>query len=158
MLEKTLESPLDCKEIQPVHPKGNQSWIFIGRTGAEAEALIFGHLMQRTDSLEKTLMLGRIQGRREGNDRGWDGWMVSLIQWTWVWTNPGDCKGQGSLAWGSSWRLQRVRQNWAAKHSTTQPELILLCMSSCCVFQRLGRWLFPWFWRDMMRTRLAPYL
>ena len=62
VLEKTLESPLDCKEIQPVHPKGNQSWIFIGRTHAEAETPIFGHLMWRTDSLEKTLRLGKIKG------------------------------------------------------------------------------------------------
>ena len=64
MLEKTLESPLDCKEIQPVHPKGDQSWMFIGRTDAEAETQYFGHLMQSTDSLEKTLMLGKIEGRR----------------------------------------------------------------------------------------------
>ena len=64
MLEKTLESPLDCKEIQPVHPKGDQSWVFIGRTDAEAETPVFGHLMQRADSLEKTLMLGGIEGRR----------------------------------------------------------------------------------------------
>ena len=60
VLEKTLESPLDCKEIQPVHPKGDQSWVFIGRTDAE----YFGHLMRRVDSLEKTLMLGGIGGRR----------------------------------------------------------------------------------------------
>ena len=64
VLEKTLESPLDCKEIQPVHPKGDQSWVFIGRSDAEAETPIFGHLMQRVDSLEKTLMLGGIGGRR----------------------------------------------------------------------------------------------
>ena len=64
MLEKTLESPLDCKEIQPVHPKGNKSGIFIGRTDVEAETPILGHLMQRTDSFEKTLMLGKIEGRR----------------------------------------------------------------------------------------------
>ena len=64
LLEKTLESPLDFKEIQRVHPKGNQSWIFIGRTDAEAETPILGHLMWRTDSLEKTLMLGKIEGRR----------------------------------------------------------------------------------------------
>ena len=64
VLEKTLESPLDCKEIQPVHPKGNQSWIFIGRTDAEAETPILCHLMGRTDSLKKTLMLGKIEGRR----------------------------------------------------------------------------------------------
>ena len=56
---------MDCKEIQPVHSKGNQSWVFIGTTDAEAEAAILtGHLMQRTDSLEKTLMLGKIEGRR----------------------------------------------------------------------------------------------
>ena len=64
VLEKTLESPLDCKEIQPVHPKGDQCWVFFGRTDAEAETPIFGHLMQRVDSLEKTLMLGGIGGRR----------------------------------------------------------------------------------------------
>ena len=64
VLEKTLESPLDCKEIQPVHPKGDQSWVFIGRTNVEAETPIFCHMMRRTDSLEKTLMLGKIEGRR----------------------------------------------------------------------------------------------
>ena len=68
VLEKTLESPLDCKEIKPVNPKGNQSWIFIGRTDAEAKAPILWPLMRRTDSFEKTLMLGKIEGRRR---RGW---------------------------------------------------------------------------------------
>ena len=63
-MEKTLESPLDCKEIQPVHPKGNQYRAFIGRTNVEAETPIFGHVMQRADSFEKTLMLGKIEGRR----------------------------------------------------------------------------------------------
>ena len=64
VLEKTLESPLDCKEIQPVHPKGDQSWVFIGKTDADAKILILYHLMGRVDSLEKTLMLGGIGGRR----------------------------------------------------------------------------------------------
>ena len=64
VLEKTLESPLDCKEIQPVHSKGDQPWVFIGRTDTEAETPILGHVMQRVDSLEKTLMLGGIVGRR----------------------------------------------------------------------------------------------
>ena len=73
VLEKTLESPLDCKEIQPVHPKGDQSWVFIGRTDVEAETLIlwplmWKTLMRRADSFEKTLMLGKIEGRRR---RGW---------------------------------------------------------------------------------------
>ena len=64
VLEKTLESPLNCKEIQPVHPKWNQSWIIIGKTDVEAESPIFGHLMWRTDSFEKTLLLGKTEGRR----------------------------------------------------------------------------------------------
>ena len=89
VLKKTLESPLDNKEIQPVHPKGDQSWIFIGRTEAEAEALILWPLMWRADSLEKTLILGKIGGRGEGGNRGWDGWMASPTQGTWVWANSG---------------------------------------------------------------------
>ena len=64
VLEKTLESPLDCKEIQPVYTKGDQSWVFIGRTMLKLKLQYFGHLMQRVDSLEKTLMLGGIGGRR----------------------------------------------------------------------------------------------
>ena len=64
VLEKTLESPLDCKEIQAVHPEGDQSWAFIGRTDAEAETPILGHLMRRTDSFEKTMVLGKIEDRR----------------------------------------------------------------------------------------------
>ena len=68
VLEKTLESPMDCKEIQPVHSKGDQPWVFFGRNDAEAELQYFGDLMWRVDSLEKTLMLGGIGGRRK---RGW---------------------------------------------------------------------------------------
>ena len=64
VLEKTLESPLDCKGIQPIHCEGDQPWDFFGRNEAKAETLYFGHLMGRVDSLEKTLMLGRIGGRR----------------------------------------------------------------------------------------------
>ena len=64
VLEKTLESPLDCKEIQPVHSKGDQSWVFVGRPKAKAETQYFGHLMGRGDSFEKTLMLGGTGGRR----------------------------------------------------------------------------------------------
>ena len=70
MLEKTLESPLDCKEIQPVHPEGDQSWVFIGRTGVKLKPQYFGYLMQRADSLKKSLMLVKIEGkRRRGRPR-----------------------------------------------------------------------------------------
>ena len=65
VLEKTLESPWDCKKIQPVHPRGDRSCVFIGRTDAETETpILFGHLMWRADSFEKTLILGKIEGRR----------------------------------------------------------------------------------------------
>ena len=64
MLEKTLENPLDCKEIQPFHPKGNQSWCSLKELRLKLKLQYFCHLMQRVDSLEKTLMLGRIMGRR----------------------------------------------------------------------------------------------
>jgi len=64
VLEKTLESPLDCKEIQPVHPKGDQSWVFTGGMMLKLKFQYFGHLMRRVDSLEKTLILGGIAGRR----------------------------------------------------------------------------------------------
>ena len=64
VLEKTLESLLDCKGIQPVHPKGDQSWVFIGRMMLRLKFQYCGHLMQRVDSLEKTLMVGGVGGRR----------------------------------------------------------------------------------------------
>ena len=89
VLEKTLENPLDCKEIQPIHPKGNKSWIFTGRTDDEVKLQYFSHLMRRADSLEKTLMLGKIEGRRR---RGWQRirWlMASPTWWMWVWASFG---------------------------------------------------------------------
>ena len=80
VLEKTLESPLDFKEIQPVHPKGDQSWVFIGRTMLKLKLEYFGHLMQRVDSLEKTLMLGGIGGRRRrGRQRM--RWLDGITNW-----------------------------------------------------------------------------
>ena len=82
MLEKTPESPLDYKEIKPVHPKGDQSWVFIGRTDVEAETPILWPPHARVDSLEKTLMLEGLGAGGEGDDRGWDGWMASPTQWT----------------------------------------------------------------------------
>ena len=91
--------------FQSVHLKGNQSWIFIVRNDAEAETPI---LMQRADSLEKTLILGV----REGNNRGWDGWVASLTQWTWVWASSGSwwCTGKPGLL--QSMESQTVGHDW----------------------------------------------
>ena len=113
VLEKTLESHLDCKEIQPVHPKGDQSCMFIGRTDAEAETLI---LWRRVDSLEKTLTLGKI----EGDDRGWDGWMASTTRWTWVWARSGSWWWTGKPGMLQSVGLQKVVHDWVTelKHWT----------------------------------------
>ena len=120
VLEKTLESPLDCKKIQPVHPKGNQSWVFIGRKlMLKVKLQYFGYLMWRADSFEKTLMLGGIGGRRRRDDRGWDAWMASLTQWIWVWVDSGSWwwTGRPCMLW---FVLPRVGHNWATEMNWTE--------------------------------------
>ena len=92
-LEKTLESPLDCKEIQPVLSKGDQSWVFFGRTDAKAEIPILWPFEELTHAeLTHWKRLWSWEGLGaggEGDDRGWDGWMASLTLWMWVWVNSG---------------------------------------------------------------------
>ena len=88
ILEKTLESPLDCKEIQLVHLKRDQSWVFIGRTDAEAETPVLWPPHAKSWLIGKYPDAGRVWGQeREGDDRRWDGWNASPIRWTWVWVN-----------------------------------------------------------------------
>ena len=101
VLEKTLESPLDCKEIQPVHSKENQSWIFIGRTDVEAEAPIFWPPHVKNWLTGKDPERSKAGG--EGDDRGWDGWMASPTQWTWVWVNSRSWRWTGRLVCCSPW-------------------------------------------------------
>ena len=95
VLEKTSESPLDCKEIQPVHPKRDQSWVFIGRTDAETETPILWPLDELTH-LKRPWCWERLKAGREGNNKGGDGWMASPTRWTWVWAAPGAGDEQGS--------------------------------------------------------------
>ena len=85
VLEKTLESILDCKEIKPINPKGNQPLIFIGRTDAEAPILWSPDAKSRLTG--KDWRQGRLTAGGEGDNRGWDGWMSSLARWTWVWAS-----------------------------------------------------------------------
>ena len=82
VLEKTLENPLDNKEIKPVNPKGNQSWIFIGRTDAEAETPILWPPDAKNWLTGKDWCWERLKAGGEGDDRGWDGWVASPTQWT----------------------------------------------------------------------------
>ena len=89
VLEKTLESPLDCKEIQPVHPKGDQCWVFIGRTDVEAETPILWPPDMKSWLIWKDPDAGKDWGQEEKGTTGWDGWMASPTQWTWVWVSSG---------------------------------------------------------------------
>ena len=112
---ETLESPLDCKEIQPVHSKGNQSWYSLERLLLKLKLQYFGHVMRRTDLFEKTLMLGKIEGRGEGDGRGWDGWMTLRTQWTWVWVNSGSWWWTGRPGMLRFMGSQRVGHDWATE-------------------------------------------
>ena len=124
VLEKTLESPLDCKETQPDHPKGNQSSIFIGRTEMKLKVQYFGHLMRRTDSFERPWCWGKLKAG-EGDDRGWDGWMASPTQMTWVWVNSGSWWMTGSPGMLQSVGLQRVGHDWATELNWTETDFSL---------------------------------
>ena len=112
---RTLESPLDCKEIKPINPKGTQPWILIGTTHAKAEAPVLWLPDAKSQLLENTLMMGKIEGRRRGDDRGWDGWMASLTWWTWVWASSGSGWWAGKLGMLQSMGSQRVRHNWVTE-------------------------------------------
>ena len=112
-LEKTLESHLDCKEIQPVHPRGNQSWIFIGKTDAEAETPdTLAAWCEKLTHLIRPWCWERLKSGGEEDNRGWDGWMASPTPWTWVWASsrswwwtgkPGIHRVTKSRTWLSYW-------------------------------------------------------
>ena len=120
VLEKTLESPLDCKEIQPVPSKGDQSWVFLEGMMLKLKLQYFGHLMRRVDSLEKTLMLGVIGGRR------WRGrqrmrWLDGITdRWTWVWVNFGSSWWTGRPGVLQFMGSQRLGHNWATELIPTE--------------------------------------
>ena len=113
VLEKTLESPLDCKEIQPVHPKRNESWVFIGRTDAEAETPILCPPHVKSWLIGKRLWCWAGLGAgREGDDRGWDGWLASPTRWTWVWVDSGSWWWTGSPGVQRFMGWQRAGHDW----------------------------------------------
>ena len=107
VLEKTPESPLDRKEIKLVNLKGNQSWILIGRTDAEAETPVFWLSDANSQLIGKVPEAGKDWGQKEKCVRGWDGWMASLMQWTWTWANFRRWWGTGRWA-----TVPRVTKSW----------------------------------------------
>ena len=120
MLEKTLESPLDSKETQPVHPKGNQSWIFIGRTDGEAETNTLATWCKELTYLKRPWCWERLKAGGAGDDRGWDSWMTSPTQWTWVWVNSRSWWWTGRPGVLQSMGLQRVGHDLATELNWTQ--------------------------------------
>ena len=120
VLEKTLENPLDSKEIQPVHPKGNQSWVFFGRTDAEAETpILWPPDAKNWLHWKRPWCWARLKAGGEGDYRGWDGWMASPTQWIWVWAKSRRCEGQGSLACCSHHEVTK-NQTWLSNWTTTK--------------------------------------
>ena len=121
VLEKTLESPLDCKEIQSVHSKGDQSWVFFGRTDAKAETPILWPPHAKSWLIGKKLWCWEgLRAGREGDDRGWNGWMASLTQWTWVWVNSRSCWWTGRPGVLQFMGSQRVGHDWATELNLTK--------------------------------------
>ena len=119
-------NPLDSKEIQPVHPKGNQSWIFIGRTDAEAETPnTLATWCEELTHWKRPWCWERLKAWREGDDGGWDGWMASPTQWTRVWVNFGSWWWTGRPGMLQSMGLQRVRHDWAIELNWEESHIFL---------------------------------
>ena len=115
MLEKTLESPLNCKEIKPINSKGNQSWIFIGRTDTEAETPILWPPDAKNWLTGKDPEARKDWRQEEKWMTGWDGWMASSTRWTWVWASFGSWGLTGKPDVLQSVGTQRVGHNWATE-------------------------------------------
>ena len=120
VLEKTLESPLDSKEIKPVNPKGNQPWIFIGRPGAEWSSNTLATWCEEPSHWRRPWCWERLRARGEGGDRRWDSWMVSLTQWTRVWASSGRWWRTGNTGVPQSMGSQRIRRKWVTEQQLQQ--------------------------------------
>ena len=139
-LEKILKSLLDSKEIQSVHPKGDQSWIFIGRTDLKLNSNTLTTKCKELTHLKRPRCWERLKVGGEGDDRGWGGWMVSPTQWTRVWINSRNWWGTGRPAVLQSTGSQRIRHNRATELNwTDDPVFKMSCVtyaSSSCLLPK----------------------
>ena len=115
VLEKTLESPLDCKEIQPVHSEGDQPWVFFGRTDDKAEAPVLWPSCEELTDWKRLWCWEGLGAGGEGDDRGWDGRMASRTRWMWLWMNSRRWWWTGRPGVLRFMGLQRVRHNWVTE-------------------------------------------
>ena len=120
VLEKTLESPLDCKELQPVHSEGDQPWGFFGRNDAKAETPVLWPPHAELTHWKRLWCWEGLGAGGEGDDRGWDGWMASLTGWTWVWVNSGSWWWTGRPGILQFMGSQRVGHDWATELNWTE--------------------------------------
>ena len=163
VLEKTLESPLDCKDIKPVNSQGNQSWIFIGRTdGWSWNSNTLATWCKKLTHWKRPWCWERLKAGEEGDDRGWCGWMASLTQWTWVWAGsrswwwtgkPSVLPSMGSLRVGCDWATELKGLLWwlSSKNSTCK-----------CKRDRFDSWVgkMPWKrkWQPTLVFLLGKFL
>ena len=154
VLEKTPESPLDCKEIQPIHSEGAQPWVFFGGNDAEAEAPVLWLPHAKSWLIGKDWCWEGLGAGREGNDRGWDGWMASPTRWTWVWVNSGSWWWTGKPGVLRFMGSQRVRHDWATELTWTEHNILCSILSSLRIQSRHLRMPLMLFWLPVFHLRL----
>ena len=136
VLEKTLESPLDCKKIQPVHPKGDQSWVLTGRTEVEAETPILWPPHVKSWLWKRPGCWEGLGAGGEGDDRGWDVWMASPTRWTWDWVDSGSWWWTGR-PWRAAVHGDAKSRTWLrdwTEHHHKNYALIILSMEQKCTW------------------------
>ena len=133
VLEKTLENPLDFKEIKPVNPEGNQSWIFIGKTDVVAETPnTLATWCEKLTCYKRPWCWERLKAGGEGDDRGGDGWMASPTWWTWVWASSRSWWWTGKPGVLHSMGLQRVGHDWVTELKMPKRTYCIMVESGTC--------------------------